>query len=58
MSCEGKIVHIESDDIPDAKEDKDITAKRLIIKPFTIVTDFAIFRNRPSFCLPFLRWMI
>jgi hypothetical protein len=47
-----------SDDIPDAKEDKDITAKRLIIKPFTIVTDFAIFRNRPSFCLPFLRWMI
>jgi len=42
-----------SDDIPDAKEDKDITAKRLIIKPFTIVTDFAIFRTGQAFVCHF-----
>jgi hypothetical protein len=42
-----------SADIPDAKEDKDITAKRLTIKPFTIVTDLAIFHNRQAFVCHF-----
>ena len=49
---------IKSADIPDAKEDKDITAKRLIIKPFTIVVGLDIFRDLPGFCLPILRWLI